>query len=145
MRGPTRDNTDWIAEARDEWVALGVVSYTGERPDLRPEDVRRIGRILRNLAHVAQLNEYCVAACEEIARWPAAGKAQQRARYALDQARMVTPSDVTRFTVGADLANALNSFIAFQNAGYLAGQPFEDTYAALVRDARTLLKAYYES
>jgi hypothetical protein len=88
MRGPTRDETDWIAQARNEWIALGLISYTGDRADITQEGVERIRRVLQNVVHVAQLNEYCVAACREIARWPAAGQAQKRAQDALVEARL---------------------------------------------------------
>jgi hypothetical protein len=40
----------------------------------------------------------------------------------------------------SDLENVVRTFMAFQNAGYLSGQPFEETYALLVKDARTLLR-----
>ena len=41
-----------------------------------------------------------------------------------------------------ELENVVRSFMAFQNAGYLAGHPFETTYSQLVRDARTILGTY---
>lgn len=40
----------------------------------------------------------------------------------------------------AELANVVRSFLAFQNAGYLAGQPFEGTYAEICKHARTILE-----
>lgn len=38
-------------------------------------------------------------------------------------------------------AQIIGQFLAFQNAGYLANQPFETTYAVLAKDAREFLRS----
>ena len=37
-------------------------------------------------------------------------------------------------------ASIIGRFIAFQNAGYLAGHPFETTYAVIAKEAREFLR-----
>lgn len=54
---PGTDAETLYERAREEWDALGLMSYTGERPDLCAEDIAQVRDLIRDLAQVLPRQE----------------------------------------------------------------------------------------